>query len=119
MPDKPTSKRPTLVEFVATDVYLNEKWSFIVQLLYVFRGKLDSATFSFIRVPVILLHFGENTLKGSGNWFYNEFKGHIFLVKYQKIKIDYLICWTSEERVFIQIKSNCRKLVYENYCKTS
>lgn len=67
MPDKPTSKRPTLVEFVATDVYLNEKWSFIVQLLYVFRGKLDSATFSFIRVPVILLHFGENTLKGSGD----------------------------------------------------
>ena len=35
--DKPTSKRTTLVKFVATDVYLDKMQTFKVQSLYVTR----------------------------------------------------------------------------------
>ena len=45
IPGKPTSKRPTLLRFLATDVHLNKKEFFIVQILYiqphfVFEGSL-------------------------------------------------------------------------------
>ena len=42
-----------MVRLVANNVYLNQKESFIFQLLYVIRGNLDSDIFRFIKGPFI------------------------------------------------------------------
>ena len=43
MSDKLTPNRSTLLRFVATDMYLNKKLVFIVQLLYLTGAKCDLA----------------------------------------------------------------------------
>ena len=49
IPDKATWERTTLATFVATDVHLNTKQTFIVQLLYGTKWKLDLAPFYLLK----------------------------------------------------------------------
>ena len=45
LPKRTFLKKPTLVKFVATVVWVNKKQTFSVKLLYKNRGKLESAIF--------------------------------------------------------------------------
>ena len=52
-------KSVTLVRFVETDVYLVEKQTVIMQLLYVTRWERELVTFCFIKGACTTLHVGE------------------------------------------------------------
>ena len=77
----------TLVRFVDTDVYLVEKQTVIMQLLYVTRWKRELATSCFIKGACTTLHLGEKVQKFNGNWYYPEFKGQILLMRDEKPQI--------------------------------
>ena len=47
--DKPTSKRTALVKFLATDVYVDQIWTFPVQLLCETKSKLELSTFLIVK----------------------------------------------------------------------